>query len=143
MHHIRIQIVVLRELKLTLYRIKDHTVPYPSALIETSDPFLNWEDQGVEVEANEDGIMQSWRLGAKDDGDDDDEGLSTGRPKGKKRARTKLNWASRMVGNLPPVLRYRFPFNYVSGESPSSHDYATKAIRKLSVHLHWAEGDLC
>ena len=83
-------------------RIKDHTVPYPSASIDTADHFVDWEDQGLEVEADEAGIIQSWRRG--------DDGTASG--SGKRKPRKKPWHFS--VGNLPPVLRYRFPFNYVS-----------------------------
>jgi hypothetical protein len=110
-------------------RTKDNTVPYPSALIETTDPFANWEDRGVEVETDENGIIQSWRLGTgdglSDQGDsaqgsgsittsDDTKAGKTQGASSVKGRKKKGNWASRMVGNLPPVLRYRFPFNYVS-----------------------------
>lgn len=77
-----------------LDRIKDDTVPYPSAAIGTVDQFAEWSDRGIEVEADDDGIMLNWH-------------------KGKPRNVVKKGW-SRSLGTLPPVLRYRFPYNYVN-----------------------------
>jgi hypothetical protein len=71
--------------------VNDHTVPYPTASFDTVDPFTDWRQQGIEVQVDEDGVMQGWKCGT---------------PQPKKRWRYN-------VGSLPPVLRYRFPFNYV------------------------------
>jgi hypothetical protein len=76
-------------------RIKDDTVPYPSAAIETTDHFTEWAEIGIEVESDADGIMRSWRKN------------------GEVKVERKKGWA-RKLGTLPPVLRYRYPFNYVS-----------------------------
>jgi len=78
-------------------RIKDDTVPYPSAAIDTTDHFVDWSEQGIEVESDSDGIMVSWRRN----------------PELVSKVEKKKGWKSRL-GTLPPVLRYRFPYNYVS-----------------------------
>jgi hypothetical protein len=75
-------------------RIKDDTVPYPSAAIDTVDHFTEWTDRGIEVEADDDGIMLNWE-------------------RGKTQQVVKKGW-TRSLGTLPPVLRFRFPYNYVS-----------------------------
>ena len=85
--------------------IKDHTVPYPSAAIDLDDHFQDWEDRGLEVKADEVGIVQSWEVieiqpGIK---------------------RTKKPWW-RKIGPLPPALRYRFPLNYVRQKLESTSD---------------------
>jgi hypothetical protein len=77
-------------------RIKDDTVPYPSAAIDTTDHFAEWSEQGIEVESDSDGIMVSWRKNPE---------LRSG-------VERKKGWTSRL-GTLPPVLRYRYPYNYV------------------------------
>ena len=77
-------------------RIKDDTVPYPSAAIDTKDQFAEWSEQGIEVESDSDGIMVSWRKNPE---------LVT-------KVEKKKGWKSRL-GTLPPVLRYRYPYNYV------------------------------
>lgn len=78
-------------------RIKDDTVPYPSAAIDTTDHFAEWSEHGIEVESDSDGIMVSWRRNPE---------LVT-------KVEKKKGWKSRL-GTLPPVLRYRYPYNYVS-----------------------------
>jgi hypothetical protein len=75
-------------------RIKDDTVPYPSSAIDTIDHFTEWQEQGIEVESDSDGIMTSWARNEE------------------LRRPVKKGWGSR-IGNLPPVLKYRFPYNYV------------------------------
>jgi hypothetical protein len=88
-------------------RIKDDTVPYPSSAIDTIDHFTEWQEQGIEVTSDADGIMTSWVR---------NEELK--RP-------VKKGWGSK-IGNLPPVLKYRFPYNYVCfllvGESEAEAD---------------------
>jgi len=81
--------------------INDHTVPYPSAAIETVDHFAQWEIQGLQVEADESGLIQTW---AKRDAVDDAR-LRQGLKKDR-------GWLS-SIGTLPPALRYRFPVNYI------------------------------
>lgn len=78
-------------------RIKDDTVPYPSAAIDTTDRFAEWSEHGIEVESDPDGIMVSWR----------------NNPELVAKVEKKKGWKSRL-GTLPPVLRYRYPYNYVS-----------------------------
>jgi hypothetical protein len=88
-------------------RIKDDTVPYPSSAIDTIDHFTEWQEQGIEVESDSDGIMTSWTRNEE------------------LRRPMKKGWGSR-IGNLPPVLKYRFPYNYVCfllvGESEAEAD---------------------
>ncbi len=81
-------------------RINDNTVPYPSAAFDTVDHFVEWKDQGVKVVTDEDGIVQSWHKANQVDG------VTVFKKKNK-------GWGF-AVGRLPPVLQYRFPFNYVS-----------------------------
>nr|XP_031861954.1 uncharacterized protein CI109_002784 [Kwoniella shandongensis]KAA5529026.1 hypothetical protein CI109_002784 [Kwoniella shandongensis] len=74
--------------------INDNTTPYPTAAIETVDHFLEWQEQGIEVDADEAGIIRSWSKAESD----------------KKVVKKNLG---AYVGTLPPVLRYPFPFNYI------------------------------
>ncbi|KAK1926452.1 putative serine esterase-domain-containing protein [Papiliotrema laurentii] len=76
--------------------VNDHTVPYPSAAIETVDHFAEWENQGLEVEADEADIITSW----------------SAPPPDTLEVKKKRGWGV-SIGTLPPVLRYRFPFNYM------------------------------
>lgn len=75
-------------------RIKDDTVPYPSSAIDTIDHFAEWQEHGIEVSSDSDGIMTSWARNEE------------------LRRPVKKGWGSK-IGNLPPVLKYRFPYNYV------------------------------
>ncbi|ORX34429.1 putative serine esterase-domain-containing protein [Kockovaella imperatae] len=76
---------------------RDFTVPYPSAAIEDSDPFIEWEAQGLVVESNESGLVESWRY------PDDQEALKMTQSK-------KSGWTNPM-DKLPPVLKDRFRYN--------------------------------
>lgn len=82
------------------HRIKDDTVPYPSSGIDTVDHFAEWDRRGTDVEADEDGIM-----------------INCQRGKSQRVDGGKRGWA-RSLGTLPPVLRYRYPYNYVSCAFP-------------------------
>lgn len=84
-------------------RIHDHTVPYPTAAIDTEDPFVDWEQQGLQVDADENDLIRTWT-----------------RPQGTIIIKRKgvPDW----VGTLPPVLRFRFPFNYVRKKVRSADD---------------------
>ncbi|ORY27798.1 putative serine esterase-domain-containing protein [Naematelia encephala] len=73
--------------------VNDNTVPYPSSAIEMVDHFAEWEKQGLEVDADDADIIRSWSKPST---------VPT-RPK---------TWGV-SFGTLPPVLRYRFPLNYV------------------------------
>lgn len=88
-------------------RIRDDTVPYPSSAIDTIDHFAEWQEQGIEVISDSDGIMTSWARNEE------------------LRRPVKKGWGSK-IGNLPPVLKYRFPYNYVCfllvGESEAEAD---------------------
>ena len=86
--------------------VHDHTVPYPTAAIEITDHFLEWEEQGLEIDVDDDGIIQSW-----------DKPIEPGY-----KSMTKKGSWRKSIGTLPPPLRYRFPFNYVSGERWSETD---------------------
>ncbi|OCF58917.1 lipid particle protein [Kwoniella mangroviensis CBS 10435] len=96
--------------KLEIYAsaINDNSVPYPTAAIESVDHFAQWEELGISVDSDEDGIIQSWT--PTDNGstaeDEDDKNENKNRKKGASGFRMRL-------GTLPPVLRYRFPFNYI------------------------------
>nr|ODN96630.1 lipid particle protein [Cryptococcus depauperatus CBS 7855] len=74
--------------------VNDDSVPYPSAAIETLDHFAQWERQGIAVDTDSAGIIKSW---SKD---------------GTEVKYVERSWSDRF-GTLPPVLRYRFPFNYL------------------------------
>ncbi|WVN89199.1 uncharacterized protein L203_104416 [Cryptococcus depauperatus CBS 7841] len=74
--------------------VNDDSVPYPSAAIETLDHFAQWERQGISVDTDSAGIIKSW---SKD---------------GTEVKYVERSWSDRF-GTLPPVLRYRFPFNYL------------------------------
>ncbi len=82
--------------------VKDRTVPYPTAAIDTSDHFIEWEEKGLEVDADEEGIIRSWEKSIQPKSE-----FGDGMPTKKRRWQNPIN-------GLPPVLRYRFPFNYVS-----------------------------
>lgn len=77
-------------------RVNDHTVPYPSSAIETTDHFAEWQTQGLVVEADEEDMIVSWSAPSDSE----------------VKVEKKKKWGFSM-GTLPPVLRYRFPFNYV------------------------------
>ncbi|WWC59357.1 uncharacterized protein I303_101909 [Kwoniella dejecticola CBS 10117] len=79
--------------------INDHSVPYPTATIEPVDHFAQWEQRHISVDSDADGIIQSWSVREDD---------RTEKPKNG----NKKGWGIKM-GTLPPVLRYRFPFNYI------------------------------
>ncbi|WVF69924.1 hypothetical protein IAT40_004708 [Kwoniella sp. CBS 6097] len=91
--------------------VNDHSVPYPTAAIEPVDHFAQHEERPFSVEADQDGIISSWRL-LTDDEDENKKKIS-GNFKGKSgNGVKKKGWGIKM-GTLPPVLRYRFPFNYI------------------------------
>ncbi|EIW68769.1 hypothetical protein TREMEDRAFT_31933 [Tremella mesenterica DSM 1558] len=73
--------------------INDHTVPYPSAAIELTDPFTSWETLDVTVDEN--GLLRSWEYGS------DTKGL-----------KREGGWRRRL-GSLPPVFKFGFPYNYL------------------------------
>ncbi|WVW78563.1 hypothetical protein I302_100519 [Kwoniella bestiolae CBS 10118] len=83
--------------------LNDNSVPYPTAAIEPVDHFAQWEDRDISVNSDEDGIIQSWHAN-EPNGDAD----------GKKKSNEgNKNGLGIRLGTLPPVLRYRFPFNYI------------------------------
>jgi hypothetical protein len=71
--------------------VNDHTVPYPSAAIETVDHFAEFKDRNFVVQTDEAGILQMWHA---------------------PEATNPSKWYH-SVGTLPPVLRFRFPYNLV------------------------------
>ncbi|WRT64856.1 uncharacterized protein IL334_001792 [Kwoniella shivajii] len=85
--------------------VNDHSVPYPTAAIEPTDHFAQWGEKNLSIESNEDGIIQSWSSTNNANGE------AYEKPKTSK-AKTKKRFGMK-VGTLPPVLRYRFPFNYI------------------------------
>ncbi|AFR95193.2 lipid particle protein [Cryptococcus neoformans] len=99
--------------------INDNSVPYPTAAIETVDHFAQWQDQGLVVDCDEAGMIRSWSRGEDEEGQEDDDyngkakanGNGDGKERGKGRPVKKS--LGTYIGTLPPVLRYRFPFNYV------------------------------
>lgn len=84
--------------------VNDTTVPFPSASVSTSDPFVQWNERGLVADADDAGIVLpgSWRF--------------TRQPKHKK-------WIPiHKLGHLPPFPRFRWPINYVSGAGLMSSD---------------------
>ncbi|KAK8846827.1 hypothetical protein IAR55_005915 [Kwoniella newhampshirensis] len=81
--------------------INDNTTPYPTAAIEIVDHFVQWEEQGIEVDADEAGVIRTCRKLKQE----------------KKVANKKL---TSYIGTLPPVLRYRFPYNYELAHTSST-----------------------
>jgi hypothetical protein len=75
--------------------VNDATVPFPSAAIEADDPFVQWCERGIEVDANDTALVSDWHFPPLAKG-------NKGPPKG---------WH---LGVLPPTLRFRWPLNYVS-----------------------------
>jgi len=73
--------------------VNDSTVPFPSAAIEETDPFVQWIERGLEVEADDVGLVSDWHY-----------------PVLQKKPKKKWGYH---LGTLPPVLRFRWPFNYV------------------------------
>lgn len=74
--------------------VNDNTVPYPSAAIDTIDPFVQWAERGLNVNASESSIVKSW---------------SFPQPLTPIRKR-KFAWK---VGTLPPILRFRKPYSWL------------------------------
>ncbi|KAL7418562.1 hypothetical protein Q5752_007020 [Cryptotrichosporon argae] len=77
--------------------VKDDTVPYPSAAIEPRDDFSQWAAKGLEVQLDDDGLVTGWELNVRD---------AATQPI------RKRSWTT-ALGTLPPVLRFRFPYNYI------------------------------
>ncbi|ODO09056.1 hypothetical protein I350_02655 [Cryptococcus amylolentus CBS 6273] len=85
--------------------INDNSVPYPSASISPTDHFSQWAETGIQVDANEAGFIRRWWVEKEEA-----KGNQVVRTPGKK---SKGRSLSDRIGVLPPVLRYRFPFNYI------------------------------
>lgn len=76
-------------------------------------------------------MIRSWSRGEDEEGQEDDDyngkvkangngdGDGNGKERGKGRPAKKS--LGTYIGTLPPVLRYRFPFNYVSYSPHRSH----------------------
>jgi hypothetical protein len=77
--------------------VNDATVPFPSAAIELTDPFVQWIERGLEVDADEIGLMSDWHFPVLN-------------------KKPKKQWGYHL-GSLPPVLRFRWPFNYVGSNN--------------------------
>ncbi|KIR70329.1 hypothetical protein CNBG_10107 [Cryptococcus deuterogattii R265] len=93
--------------------INDNSVPYPTAAIETIDHFAQWQDQRLIVDYNDAGIIRSWSREQQDyPVDEKEKEREKGKGKEKARGRVKKRLKT-YIGTLPPVLRYRFPFNYL------------------------------
>lgn len=73
--------------------INDSTVPYPSAVIASADPFVQWVERGLEVEADDAGIVSDWHF-----------------PHPGAARKRKVGFH---LGNLPPTLRFRWPYSWV------------------------------
>lgn len=100
--------ITLIQTQTGMYRINDNSVPYPTAAIETVDHFAQWQDQRLVVDYNDAGIIRSWSREQQDY-----------TPKAKEKGgRLAGKGLGTYIGTLPPVLRYRFPFNYASSFPP-------------------------
>lgn len=81
------------------------------------------------MDYDEAGMIRSWSRGEDEEGQEDDDyngkvkangdGDGNGKERGKGRPVKKS--LGTYIGTLPPVLRYRFPFNYVSYSLHRSH----------------------
>ncbi|WVQ74062.1 hypothetical protein IAR50_003645 [Cryptococcus sp. DSM 104548] len=88
--------------------INDNSVPYPSASISPTDHFSQWAQTGIQVDANEAGFIRRWWVEGEEAKGDQEV-----RKAGEKKKKTKARSLGDRIGVLPPVLRYRFPFNYI------------------------------
>lgn len=75
--------------------VNDNTVPYPSAAIDSADHFVQWVERGLEVEADDSSIVSDWHF------------PNPGQVRKPRASRFHL-------GTLPPTLRFRWPYNWVS-----------------------------
>ncbi|KAE8538279.1 hypothetical protein D1P53_005621 [Cryptococcus gattii VGV] len=103
-------------------RINDNSVPYPTAAIETSDHFAQWQDQRLIVDYNDAGIIRSWSREQQDYPPHEKE------RKGKEKGRVVKKSLGTYIGTLPPVLRYRFPFNYLTGWIFNDYSLARQSL---------------
>lgn len=71
------------------------------------------------MDCDEAGMIRSWSRGEVEDDEVDGKVNGKGNEKGRKRLVKKS--LGTYIGTLPPVLRYRFPFNYVSYFLPTPH----------------------
>lgn len=65
-------------------------------------------------------MIRSWSRGEVED-DDEVDGKVNGKGNEKGKGRLVKKSLGTYIGTLPPVLRYRFPFNYVSYFLPIPH----------------------
>lgn len=98
---------MFERLSLFAAAINDNSVPYPTAAIETIDHFAQWQDQRLIVDYNEAGIIRSW---SREQQDYPPDKKVKEKEKGGRVVKKSLGT---YIGTLPPVLRYRFPFNYL------------------------------
>jgi hypothetical protein len=73
--------------------VNDNTVPYPSAAIASADPFVQWVERGLEVDADDAGIVADWRFPS---------------PGAKRKRKIRFH-----LGSLPPTLRFRWPYSWL------------------------------
>ncbi|CAK9783569.1 DUF676-domain-containing protein [Cutaneotrichosporon oleaginosum] len=73
--------------------INDNTVPFPSAAIASTDPFVQWTERGLDVDADDAGIVSHWRF-----------------PHGGAPRKRKVRFH---LGSLPPTLRFRWPYSWM------------------------------
>lgn len=104
--------------------VNDNTVPYPSAAIDSADHFVQWIERGLEVEADESGIVSDWHFPHP-------------------RQARKPRKARFHLGTLPPTLRFRWPYNWVRQLAEVRQQFLTHAVHPrplpdlLPAHLHF------
>lgn len=125
-------------------RINDNSVPYPTAAIETIDHFAQWQDQRLIVDYNDAGIIRSWSREQQDYPVDEKE-KEREKGKGKEKARGRVKKSLKTyIGTLPPVLRYRFPFNYVSFPTPPAPSWQTLNLTIwINTSLSYSSSQSC
>ncbi|OSX64323.1 hypothetical protein POSPLADRAFT_1065553 [Postia placenta MAD-698-R-SB12] len=92
---------LFEHLRIYANAINDITVPYPTAAIETEDPFFNRATNGIEIEYDEkySPLIKAWRL------PDSPPALPPApRP-------LTWEWVKRYQIPLPPALQAKFPYN--------------------------------
>lgn len=66
-------------------------------------------------------MIRSWSRGEVEDDEVDGKVKGNGNGRERERKRPVKKSLGTYIGTLPPVLRYRFPFNYVSYFLPTPH----------------------
>lgn len=89
-----------RDIHIYANLVNDNTVPFPSAAIQMSDPFVKWKERGLQVKHDHQDLAHQWSFPQPDP-------LTVAKPKAKQ-------WFNWNIGTLPPTLRFREPYSTVS-----------------------------